>query len=1264
MSETALPRQPTVRGSLWTVAGRSLKYFARPHLALAAGIAAATAVIVGALVVGDSVRGSLRKLVVDRLGRIECTLQARTFFDPAMFDTTQLADGQGAVVPGIVFPTTTVEYRTDGALTRAANVQVLAYDREFWQVHGIDSAPEGPQLDEVVLNRSLADELGVAEGDEISLRVNPSARVSGDSPLGKRDDNSINVPRQKVVAILEDTGIGGLSFLAGQSAPRNVFANLATLQDMLECGTQVNAAVVLARSSSNAADSTESSISQGWCDELNLQLRPKLEDYGLVLAHHRRVFPDPEIDQPAIEGLPPQVVFDYYQLSSGALVLDEATSRAVVLHIGRERAVRHLTYLANFMAKVNPTRYDLAPSRSAQAYERRTRDDLAEAEQGSRPSMVGVSIGEDDPANRRPVATIGRELTELSESSLAASIDRPRTEFLSRQVPYSIVVGIDRHSELAFEDYLQVPREDLRVPYCWINEWLARELDVQAGDWFQAVYFEPETVDGREVETSMRMMVAGVVPVQEPIKEFRRNRPPVYDTAPSRFNDPDLTPSVPGVTDQNSIANWDVPFTLDDDKILDVDDQYWNNHHLTPKVFLPFQYASSPRMFGSRFGNTTAIRFEADKIEDEATLRAEIEEALLPTRGAQGLHFMPLRQRQLQAAAGTTPFDMLFLSLSFFVIVAALLLVLLLFKLGIQQRTSELGILLAQGFTPNRVRSLLLREMVLVGLVGAGAGILLGIGYARMIVAGLESWWIGAIATRFLTFFVSWPSLIIGAAGGFVASLLAIWWGLRKLGQVNALGILRGNLRDESTTPKRANRLVLAFTGFVGIGACGLMVSGFGQSGMARAGTFFGSGMLLLGAALVAIHQLLEGAASVRHDPKHGNLASLAVRGLCRNPLRSSLSLSLLAVASFLIASMGVFQISPSEKGYGGFNLLAQSSRPIYRNIGSSSVRSEALGDEAKQLIGTTIVSMRARQGEDASCNNLFQVAQPTILGVSERLRELHDFAPDSVDFSWAATNDDSNPWSALSKAATGEQMSPIPVILDQNTAAWSLKQGASLNAIIRLEIEDRPIYFRTVGLLSNSVLQGKLLIGQSNFENLFPKLSGYSFFLIRSDANKDPQLIAQTLEKGWANEGLDVTYSSEVLANYLGVQNTYISAFQSLGALGLLLGTFGLIAVQVRSVWERRSELALMRAVGFAPGRLASMLTVETIMLLGGGMLIGVLCSIVALVPYVIEVGPQLSLFNSTFMLIGVVLVGIVASLISVRAASRIPVVEALRSQ
>ena len=59
---------------------RSLIHFWRIHLAVLLGTAVATAVLTGALLVGDSVRGSLRDLTLDRLGRIDYALVSEQFF--------------------------------------------------------------------------------------------------------------------------------------------------------------------------------------------------------------------------------------------------------------------------------------------------------------------------------------------------------------------------------------------------------------------------------------------------------------------------------------------------------------------------------------------------------------------------------------------------------------------------------------------------------------------------------------------------------------------------------------------------------------------------------------------------------------------------------------------------------------------------------------------------------------------------------------------------------------------------------------------------------------------------------------------------------------------------------------------------------------------------------------------------------------------------------------------------------------------------------
>jgi ABC-type antimicrobial peptide transport system permease subunit len=213
----------------------------------------------------------------------------------------------------------------------------------------------------------------------------------------------------------------------------------------------------------------------------------------------------------------------------------------------------------------------------------------------------------------------------------------------------------------------------------------------------------------------------------------------------------------------------------------------------------------------------------------------------------------------------------------------------------------------------------------------------------------------------------------------------------------------------------------------------------------------------------------------------------------------------------------------------------------------------------------------------------------------------------------------------------------------------------------------DRPATLEVVGLLKNSVLQGNLLVSESNFLKLFPDVGGYRMFLIEpgeSSAVADATMVAGALESTLAADGFDVVDAREQLAGFLAVQNTYLSTFQSLGALGLLLGTFGLAVVQLRSVLERRGELALMRAEGFRPGRLVEMVVFENGVLLLGGLVVGLAAAVIALLPQWAPQGASVPWLTLAGLLGTIAAVGLAAGWLATRSAVEAPIVATLRGE
>src|SRR5687767_11507976 len=77
-------------------------YFRWANLAVLAGMAVATAVLTGALMVGDSVRGSLRALAVQRLGHVDHALIATRFFNESLAARVAGSDGRFRAVPAVI----------------------------------------------------------------------------------------------------------------------------------------------------------------------------------------------------------------------------------------------------------------------------------------------------------------------------------------------------------------------------------------------------------------------------------------------------------------------------------------------------------------------------------------------------------------------------------------------------------------------------------------------------------------------------------------------------------------------------------------------------------------------------------------------------------------------------------------------------------------------------------------------------------------------------------------------------------------------------------------------------------------------------------------------------------------------------------------------------------------------------------------------------------------------------------------------------------
>ncbi len=1137
----------------WTLVHRSLRYFWRTHLGVLLGVIVATAVLVGALVVGDSVRLSLREIALTRLGNTHLVLAPHD-----RFFSDQLAQRIGKQLnapyaPVVYVPGTAVNQASDlKPHPRANQIEVYGVDDRFWSQfpyddYAGDALPRHPRLSpgEVAINAGLAERLKVEKGDEILIRVAKPSLLPRDAPLTRKGVADVSVAlRVTVNAVVADAQAGRFSLRANQSAPLNAFVDQDWLRHQIEQVDKSNLMLVGDATPEAAADA----IAQQWrLQDVGLEVR-KVPDLPLVELRTNRIFLEEEVVK--------------------------AADKAAIAN-GRQ-SVGVLTYMVN----------------GIRAGDRETPYSMATA--------VGIN-----------------QITSLAQS-------------VKSSLPQSFNAII--------------PAEDHEVV---INDWLANDLQVQVGDAVSLAYFVVgDSGDLVEVK-SEAMKVGGIVSIE------------------GIAADKSWLPDFPDIPEEGAtLSSWKPSFQKTR-SINDEDDEYWKAHRGTPKLFLTLEQGRT--LWRNRFGSTTAVRIgvgDADANELVQQFADSIRKELDPE--SIGFAFIDVRGNALNAASGGFDFAQLFLGFSFFLIVAALLLTGMLFVFAIEQRVVEVGTLLAMGFRPKQVRRLLLIEGLMLAMLGAVIGVIGGVLYTHGLLWGLSNLWQEAVGDTSLSFHVMPTTLVIGWASSVFVAMLTMGIVLRRQAKRSARELIAGGGAPESGAIQvRSGRVALAVGLISSIAAVGLLASvGIGR-GTQNAGAFFGGGSLLLigGLAFTRFLLLRLAAAGTKEDASFTS-TSLGTRNTARRRGRSLATVGLLACGSFLVIAIGAFWLDPntdSDKrsgGTGGFELWAESSLPVLFDLNTE----EGLDKFAMlpdDLPGVRFVPMKVRDGDDASCLNLNRAQSARLVGLDPTfLAKEHAFT-----FTSPARKSDGipadDPWNLL---ATQTDADVVPAIGDQNTIVYGLGQGMG-SEFEYTDEAGRTFKVKIVAMLSNSVLQGSLFIHEDVMKHRYPSVSGHKQFLIDVPADKIDE-VRETLGEYMSDVGMNTTPTVDRLRVFLMVQNTYLGIFQLLGGLGLLLGSIGLGVVVLRNVLERRSELAVLTALGFAKRRLIWMVLREHWLLLVLGLICGVTAAVIAVLPALLAPGAEIPIGLLSAIIAGVLISGVIWTWLATSLSLRGSLLGAIRDE
>ena len=1170
----------------------SAKHFWQIHLTVALCTAVATGVLAGALIVGDSMRGSLHDITLERLGGIQQALISDQFFEQKILNHEN-------TVPAILLNGTIVVPQTDN---RASKVNIYGVESSFFnlweEVPALNwNKTSNQPFADIIINEALQKELNVKVGDDIFLHLPQIAEIHPEFLLGTRDAADVIQSIRLVVSdIIPTENAGRFSLHSHQSLPLNAYISLPILQKELGQTDKVN---VLFTSDTDPISP----------DALELSL----DALGLKINVHE----------------------NHFDLQSQQYLLEPVLSETAIT-VANENDIPTfptLTYLANTISVITPSQ------------DKNTSN-----------------------AQNLPYSTI-----------LALPVEKGEfAELLSRY---------------ATED--EQTTVDIEQSVIYLNKWAADDLGAKVGDKINITYFGV-TAEEEYVTEAAQFLLKGIVPIE------------------GIAADTDLIPKFPGIHDTATLSEWDPTFPFDYSLVRKKDEAYWDEYRATPKAFISLEIGK--QLWQNRFGDLTSIRIRNAPARDIGATKSLFETEFLKKINPEqiGFQFISLRTEALQSSTGSTDFGMLFASMSGFIIIAVALLVGMLFRIGVEQRSREIGILQALGYPLVKIRRRFLIEGIIVASIGSILGCVLAIGYGKLMIFGLQTWWLPAIGTPFIKLHVSVWSLLIGALISLLVVIFSIRMTVRKLGRISTVSLLAGETDFDEATSKTKTKIVKVskvstiriwifivgiffgtmdkgrlFSGdwsgifiVIILAACGLFGIRLARrrdngtnpnlipENIKMASIFFGIGLVagvllayfpfagrisdtiitffehpVVKFLLLTITTLNLGWAvfarwlSSQKVAKRLSRTQFALKNAARQPSRSSTCVMTISLACCIIVAVGANRHdAPLETEYA---FVAESSLPLHHSLNTPEGRSELGFDaqESEMLSASVITPFRVLPGEDVSCLNLYQPQKPQILGATEGMLE-------------------EAPWKNLKLQNFEDER--IPAIGDDKSLRWILHHNPKEDFLVEDEFgKTLRLHLDTI---ENSLFQSQLIISESDFIKHYPSLSGYQFFLIKTP----PELYEETskiLEKTLSDYGFDVTFASERLASFRAVENTYISTFQSLGGLGILLGTFGLALVLLRNIIERRGELATLRAFGFKRQILSRMLFLESCFLLSVGMLIGTIAGLVGIIGLNGHLN-TLPWFSLSITLLFIFGFGIIANAIVVSMALRSPLLSTLKSE
>lgn len=791
-----------------------------------------------------------------------------------------------------------------------------------------------------------------------------------------------------------------------------------------------------------------------------------------------------------------------------------------------------------------------------------------------------------------------------------------RFDSRTRSTPYSFISGLpsSRYPDIADGKGMI------------INRWMANDLSIIEGDTVKMYWYSPDSLN-KLIEKNSDFVVKQIVEMK------------------GIWSDSLLMPDFPGISGKESCSDWDAGVPIKMHEIRAKDEDYWNRYRGTPKAFI--SYEKGKALWGNNFGPATAVRYPAGVTQKEINDR--LNGSLDPDK--MGFIITDLRDESVKAANESIDFGTLFLSLGFFLILSSMVLLSFASSSYFNSKRVHVNTLFALGFKNSRIAKLLLLESGLISLAGCFIGVFTGYLVDIIITLALNTVWTGAVQTNALFAYFNFLPVFSGFFLTFFTIMVLMLIKVKRyLNRLNKKG------KDIYNTPSALYNLFIVITSAL------ITISVFVLSLLYRnqqVALSFASGTLLLLTIVLLWRQYFIG------RPIHSSDRIRSSKQLSRlyysfNPSNAVTPILFIAAGIFTVVITGANRMNFNEKqnkrsgGTGGYLLWCENTIPVKEDLNSAAGK-KIMGLDNDQLSELSFVQMKRYSGNDASCLNLNHINAPPLLGIDP-----DDFiVKKSFSFSKVlAAKGIENGWQFLNLPS---ENNTIYGIADQTVLEWGLKLKPGDTLVMRAE-NGLPVNIIIAAGLQSSVFQGNVLIGMKNFARYYPSASGTSLLLI-DGKSKLTDLYKSLLNDRLENYGINIEKTSDRLASFYKVTNTYLSVFEVFGAFGMIIGIAGLGFVLLRNYNQRKQEFAILLAIGFSVKKIKGMILSELGLILFAGVSTGLVSALIA-TGTSLKNSPGMAWLFIIMMIVAIMLTGLLALFLSVRSVTGNSLISSLKKE